>query len=54
LQSNFSEFPLQNTQAPILYRDFIQELETKKGINTTKRMNELEEEEDEKTRARAE
>ena len=44
LQTNFYEFPLQNLQAPILYRDFIQRLEEKKGIDTMKRINEHEEE----------
>ena len=44
LQANFYEFPLQNIQAPILYRDFIQRLEEKKGIDTMKRINQHEEE----------
>ena len=44
MQANFFEFPLQNIQAPILYRDFIQRLEEKKGIDTMKRINQHEEE----------
>ncbi len=44
MQSNFYEYPLQNELAPILYRDFIQSLEEKKGVDTTKKINEIEEE----------
>ena len=33
---------MQNSLAPILYRDFIEKLEDKKKVDTTKRMKELE------------
>ena len=41
MQSNFYEFPVQSSQAPIVYRDFITELEGKMGVDTARKIAEL-------------
>ena len=44
IKANFYEFPLQDPNAPIRYRDFVSRLEQKKGLDTTERIKEMEEE----------